>query len=966
MNRWVGIVSLRDTAAPTPVHRIALAIDAARKRTSYSLGGRQVPYERMRAALRRVGQRYAADSQWDRWSYCMDLAGDFFDGGGYVGELPRWLTGELRAVLDADAAPAGRRARQHKPEATRAESRRSGSSRPPKKAKPAAPARTAPARPDRTGRRPAPEPPPRPYVRVQRQRAVRDVVPAPLTQPPAALVGTFGDVVRAAIRDAVGEWDAGPETVAWLGLAASHRSHLYESGLAGTTVTQHVLAMLDKLGRSTLDVILVDAYVADHEPEKVGVQSSEHHRRSAAARRALGTWAAGRGLVRMGAGEAQQPAPSVAEGVAKQILGVLSLTGAHDTARRLVDTVCAGIDRAPDDVGGADPTTAAQTLFDRDGLTYDYAEQGPDHNKTFVATARLRDGRTAPGSGPSKKAARAAAARALLRGHAQAAAPRGGQAATPRIAAPPQPYRNAPLRYRDAFADLTAMFELDGRRAAGLLAQALTHASYVYENQEEAAAHRQRDNHLLAHHGSVVLNHLARHTRTRQVLARGLVPDEDEARIHTPANEDTTRLGTALVLSEAVLTGRGETGQRPGTVADAAQAVVATAWRIHGPRMLHRRPVLLDDWLAGLQHQHDPVTALNQLMVAFGMTYAFEHELTGPDHLQTFTSTLVLHDARGRVHRWTAQPDRPCSKSDADKVTARDVLDILSAPAEDLVDALLPAERDLLRYLLRAQFDGLGPTNARQRARMAGGGLLGTDLLATGDLDAFRAWAARVGSLLGPADTAVPDTLRELYRQIVHDTRSGPSSLLRRMAADQGTDHTATVRRNAAETVRRAARTRPWGASVRDVVQDWWRDQAPRTGVTVRDDMRQESFLPLAAQLAALRETLGWCGEAAEAANTPIDVELTIQDGTLHTWIGLHGVDARTTCDDFARLLSRTLPCTDCLVDDDHVLLRLHGRPDTESLPPLAEAGVDAYLSGGETRRPPVTALREEPEEEAT
>lgn len=40
MNRWVGIVSLRETAAPTPVHRIALAIEAARARTSYSLGGR--------------------------------------------------------------------------------------------------------------------------------------------------------------------------------------------------------------------------------------------------------------------------------------------------------------------------------------------------------------------------------------------------------------------------------------------------------------------------------------------------------------------------------------------------------------------------------------------------------------------------------------------------------------------------------------------------------------------------------------------------------------------------------------------------------------------------------------------------------------------------------------------------------------------------------------------------------------
>ncbi|GLJ92863.1 hypothetical protein GCM10017589_54740 [Streptomyces poonensis] len=37
MNRWVGIVSQCETPPPTPVHRIALAIDAARNRTSYQL-----------------------------------------------------------------------------------------------------------------------------------------------------------------------------------------------------------------------------------------------------------------------------------------------------------------------------------------------------------------------------------------------------------------------------------------------------------------------------------------------------------------------------------------------------------------------------------------------------------------------------------------------------------------------------------------------------------------------------------------------------------------------------------------------------------------------------------------------------------------------------------------------------------------------------------------------------------------
>jgi hypothetical protein len=107
----------------------------------------------------------------------------------------------------------------------------------------------------------------------------------------------------------------------------------------------------------------------------------------------------------------------------------------------------------------------------------------------------------------------------------------------------------------------------------------------VYENQAEATTHHQRDNQLLTHHGSVVLDHLARHERTRRTLAQGLVPDEDEARIHTPANEDTARFGTELALAEGVLTSRGESGQRPSTVAGAAQAV-ATAWRTQAPRVV--------------------------------------------------------------------------------------------------------------------------------------------------------------------------------------------------------------------------------------------------------------------------------------------------------------------------------------------------------------------------------------------
>ncbi|MFE0087625.1 putative dsRNA-binding protein [Streptomyces sp. NPDC058991] len=950
MNRWVGIVSLRETAPPTPVHRIALAIDAARNRTSYQLAGQTVPYARMRSALRTLGQEHARHHEWERYAYCVDLAGDFFDGGHPPMGLPSWLTNELENLLDGrfGTPPTGGRKVQAAPRCTdsrpahqRSASTRRGRTTPPEAARPSRPARSASPV---TGQRPSPEPV-RPYSRAERRLDVRDVTNPALCEPPVSLVGTYGQEVREVVGKAVRGWDASPGVTAWLGLAAEHRSHLYESHHAAQ-VTPHVLGLLDRLGATALDVILLDAYARWATPRKAGEQSSEHARRRAAADLALGAWAAKQGLVRMGAGEAQQPARSVFEGVARQILGVLSLCGEHEVARRLVASVWPDLDR-PSAETGADPVTLAHTAFHKEGLTYEYDEEGPDHRKVFHAAVRTGTGRRAEGSGQSKKAARAAAARALLDAYPQVAAAAGAERkAAPATlpAASPLPYAQPGNRHRDAVSDLAAMFEL-GHRADGLLAQALTHASWVHENPAAATAARQRDNHLLAHHGSHVLDHLAAHVRVHQALAHGLTPDEDEARILTASDDDTARLGATLQLAEGLLTSRGESGQGRTAVSDAAQAVVAAAWRVHGPRLLGRRPAVLDDWLSGLEHQHDPVTVLAAMATTYGIDHGYTYDASGPDHLKSFTATIRLQDAQGRVHQWTERLPGTAGKPEAKKATAEAVLDILATPVNGAVDDLPVPERDLLVFLLRAQLDGLGRPTERQRARMLARGDLGTDLLTTGDTEAFLSWAERVRLLLGPDGPAVPDALRELYRKVLADTRIGPDSLLRRMAADPGLDAASVVRRNATDAVRRALSSGPQAASVRDIVQDWWRDQAPATGVTVRDDMRQDVFRPLPVHLGVLDETLTWCGEAAEAAGTRIDVELTVQDGTLHVWLGLDKVDIRAACDDFARLLSRTLPFTDCLVGDDHVLLRLHGNLETAPIHPLATAGMDAYVS---------------------
>ncbi|MGW1063174.1 putative dsRNA-binding protein [Streptomyces aureus] len=953
MNHWVGIVSLRETAPPTPVHRIALAIEAARGRTAYTLGGRQVPYARMRSVLRGLAQRYASRSEWERWQYCVDLAGDFFNGGEPRRGLPTWLLADLRDVLDRGGAVAKKAPRQktspqgagfsHRPDSRRPEpSHRRGTV-------------PAPARPARADRR-APAGPVRGVPRAERQLASRDVTYPPLITPPTELVAGAGEKVRTSVRETAGTWDATPEAVAWLGLAAEHRSHLYESYEADA-VSPYVLGLLDRLGATALDVILLDAYAQWARPQKSGEQSADHVRRRRAAELALGRWATGGGLPRMGTGEAQKPAPSVGEGVARQILGVLSLTGAYDTARRLVAAVWPDLHR-PSAETGPDPVSKAQSVFGKEGLTYeDDGQEGPDHQRIFRIVARTGAGRSALGVGRSKKGARAAAAQALLDRYpqmAKAAAPAAPSAGTP-AAVPARPYRLPDLGHRDAVVDLAAMFEL-GHRADGLLAQALTHASWAYENQAAVGAAHQRANDLLAHQGSFVIDHMVAHTRARTALARDLRLDEDDARLLTSTDEDTSRLGGIFAVGDGLLTGHGESGEGRGAVSDAAQAVVAAAWRVRGPELLRRRPVVLDTWLTGLDHRHDPVTVLDALAAVYGMTCDFEEQTSGPDHCRSFTATAVLRDATGQVHRWTARPEGQTGKQEAKKATAQEILDILAAPASpNAFDTLALRRRDLLTGLLRAQFGGLGATTERQRTRILARGDLGADLLATGDTEAFRGWAERVDALLGRNGTTVPDPLRELYQQAVHDTRRGPRSLLRRMAAEHGTDSAGVVRRLAADAVRRAADTGPWEKTVRDIVQDWWRDQAPDTGVTVRDDMRRDAFEPLRVQLGALHETLKWCGEAADAAGTPVDVELTVQDGTLHVWIGLHSIDVRAACGDFAQLLSRTLPYTDCLVDDDHVLLRLHGRPDPSSLSSLAAAGMDAYLGENGVRRPTET-----------
>lgn len=99
MNRWVGIVSLRDAPVVTQVHRIALAIEAANRRRSYVFDGRDVPYSRMRSEIRSVARRYAFLQDWERWNVATDAVRWFHEGAVSPRGLPTWLSEDLRPRL---------------------------------------------------------------------------------------------------------------------------------------------------------------------------------------------------------------------------------------------------------------------------------------------------------------------------------------------------------------------------------------------------------------------------------------------------------------------------------------------------------------------------------------------------------------------------------------------------------------------------------------------------------------------------------------------------------------------------------------------------------------------------------------------------------------------------------------------------------------------------------------------------
>jgi ribonuclease-3 len=128
-------------------------------------------------------------------------------------------------------------------------------------------------------------------------------------------------------------------------------------------------------------------------------------------------------LVRLSSGEARAGGPektSVLSDALEALIAASYLDGGIDAARAIVtelfEAEIAAID--PSAIGGMDEKSTLQERSQADGLGLPEYElvsmEGPDHSRTFTYEVTYPDGRTARGTGPSKKEAQRLAAQALL------------------------------------------------------------------------------------------------------------------------------------------------------------------------------------------------------------------------------------------------------------------------------------------------------------------------------------------------------------------------------------------------------------------------------------------------------------------------------------------------------------------------------------------------------------------------
>lgn len=709
--RWVGVVALRDSPEPEPLHRMALRLRGASRTRILRVDRIDIPADELLRVLSGIRFRQSLAGQAARARECLRVEQGIRAGSDP--EIRSWLRTNIVDVLGGTAHPGA--------------------------------STTEPSRVDR--------------ITEKREggldRSVATGWASAYPQAPESpWLPPLGDRLADEIERLGLKLDE--EAARWLRWSCLHVSYLHE--VPDNPVGAGVLQILAMLGRGWVRLAMLDrardlrGEFASND-EVTAVLKGEQQ-----VRVGLGAWVGALGAGFYGKGEAsllsagrRSTAPQT---VAMQILGALSLvTASQVPADLLLEAIGYRAPASePDWLTILGSELKVQPEFDR-------RDEGPDHDKTYTVTVTAA-GRSATASAGSVKAARNAALREYVTRYFPRAVPKLPAKAT---LSRPRPYpAHLFPRHAQAVEWAQRAFEV---AEAGLMTQALTHRSWVHENAALVAEAHQRDYGTLAAEGAEILTHLVRHHHALQLLG---------ASLHRPIGHDITPPVTGQVVAElfdAMPIAGGVLRSRvlaqdvilaSDLKADVAQAVAAAAWRANGDLLAERQPSVLAGWIRSFTPPPDPIAQLDTYCSRVKVAFTVDFDERGPDHGREYRATIRFEIDGRPAWRGGWYSGKAAAKQSA----VGGVVDYLLGDTKRVHGEGSHNGAAIVQGLLLAELRAINPVEVKPQRELANG-TLGVDLLAAGDYGSYTAWSSTRSTLIPPGGSAVADRLAQFYEAVL-------------------------------------------------------------------------------------------------------------------------------------------------------------------------------------------------------
>lgn len=435
-----------------------------------------------------------------------------------------------------------------------------------------------------------------------------------------------------------------PDDTRWrrgLAVALLHKSALYESRDDFPDLTEGVLEGLWRLGHGYYEQTAAMVLWRERRTAARSQLSEALAQQSIALRPLLRNLHWLKNDVVLGRGEAAngQFSGALAHNLWCQVVGWMVLTGHRHLADQIIGDALAGLD--PSGPPADSLSVLERVLPQRTSAEFEYQETGPDHDKKFTATIRVKGYPSVSVTSGNKKGARRAAAWQFLKEYFPAA-----MNARSAESESVQPLSTSSVLGRERTRLLRGLME-ELRLSAeweALVDQALIHRSWVYENKDVVLRLRQTDYGRLAWLGSRSIEAEACLSSVEQVMESR----PEHYAFLTTKDDMAAKASDLMGLPPLLLLGRGQRQNIPATIkSDAFQAVHAVVTLANGgaPSL----PQASDRWARALRvvapeerKIDDWTTRLQEQAVAMGLAYEFTTEQTGKDHVRQFRSTLTL------------------------------------------------------------------------------------------------------------------------------------------------------------------------------------------------------------------------------------------------------------------------------------------------------------------------------------